>query len=65
MESILFDLDGTLVDTSPGVGHALREAIVAVMPGRETSIPNVRSLIVPPIGDMLKKALPSMPTAQF
>ena len=63
VESILFDLDGTLVDTSPGVGHALREAIVAVMPGRETIIPNVRSLIGPPIHDMLKKALPSADSA--
>ena len=60
VESILFDLDGTLVDTSPGVGRALREAIVAVMPGRETSILNVRSLIGPPIRDMLKKALPGI-----
>ena len=57
--SILFDLDGTLVDTSPGIERALKEAISTIMPGRETTIPNVRSIIGPPIRDMLKKALPS------
>jgi phosphoglycolate phosphatase len=60
IKSILFDLDGTLVDTSLGVGRALKGAIAAVIPGKETNMINIRSLIGPPVREMLKKTLPGM-----
>ena len=63
VESILFDLDGTLVDTRPGIGYALREAIAVVMPHKKVDIPDLRSIIGPPIRDVLKKAIPDIDNA--
>lgn len=60
MESVLFDLDGTLVDTRPGIEYALREAIAVVMPHKKVDIPDLRTIIGPPIHDVLKKAVPDI-----
>lgn len=60
VESVLFDLDGTLVDTRPGIEYALREAIAVVMPHKKVDIPDLRTIIGPPIHDVLKKAVPDI-----
>jgi sialic acid synthase SpsE/phosphoglycolate phosphatase-like HAD superfamily hydrolase len=55
VRAVIFDLDGTLVDTAPGIEAAVREALAEVLPGVE--IPNLRDLIGPPLGEMLKQSL--------
>ena len=55
----LFDLDGTLVDTLPGIEYSIREAIREVLP--ETPIPSLHSFIGPPIKDIIKSLFPQQP----
>jgi len=55
IENILFDLDGTLIDSLPGIEHSMRAAISAVVPQREVS--DLRSLIGPPIREVLRRAV--------
>jgi len=61
--SVIFDLDGTLVDSLPGITrsiqHALRVYDVAVTPGQ------VRELIGPPIKDVLRKIASSASEAEL
>lgn len=45
--AIIYDLDGTLVDSCPGIETAFRRAAGAVLPGRE--VPALRPHIGPPI----------------
>jgi len=47
-EAILFDLDGTLLDSLPGIEASARYAAETCMPERR--VPSLRSLIGPPIG---------------
>ena len=54
--SILFDLDGTLADTVPGIQYACQAAVEAILPGR--SIPDLHGRIGPPIGEILGQVLP-------
>jgi phosphoglycolate phosphatase len=54
VKSILFDLDGTLVDTLPGIRYSLAEAIDVVMPNKKVEIPDLRTIIGPPIRAMLR-----------
>ncbi len=54
-ENILFDLDGTLIDSFPGIEHSARAAVSAVMPERE--LPDLRRLIGPPIREVLGRAV--------
>jgi phosphoglycolate phosphatase len=51
----LFDLDGTLVDSVPGVQHAMQTAWQAVQPGH--TLPDVRQLMGPPIREMFRRCL--------
>ena len=51
----LFDLDGTLVDSVPGVQHAMQTAWQAVQP--EVTCPDVRWLMGPPIREMFRRCL--------
>jgi len=50
MRLILFDLDGTLVDSAPGIHASVRVAVAAVgLP--EPSTPQVRAMVGPPLQD--------------
>ena len=64
-QAILFDLDGTLVDSLPGITWAARAALAEVQPGSE--LPDLRPLLGPPIREIflrvLPDALPAMLTA--
>jgi phosphoglycolate phosphatase len=55
-ESIVFDLDGTLVDSAPGIRRCLRMALAEVAPGEEPEYP--ARLIGPPVRDMVTMLLP-------
>jgi phosphoglycolate phosphatase len=52
---LIFDLDGTLVDSRPGIQYAIHQAIHRVYPSYDQSALNVK--IGPPIRAMLEKAL--------
>jgi phosphoglycolate phosphatase len=56
IQDILFDLDGTLVDSLPGVEFAARAAWEAVQPG--PPCPSMRRLMGPPIQEMFRRAVP-------
>ena len=56
IESIFFDLDGTLVDSAPGVQRAVRMAWEAVRP--DGPCPEVRPMMGPPIREIFHRALP-------
>jgi phosphoglycolate phosphatase len=55
IQHALFDLDGTLIDSLPGIEYAAREALRAVLPGRE--LPGLRPFIGPPIQAVFARAL--------
>jgi len=52
LRSIVFDLDGTLVDSAPDILESLRLALVEA--GARSDRPLTRALIGPPVGEMLK-----------
>lgn len=56
--NLIFDLDGTLVDSIPGIESSLREALLALTNIRE--IPELRNQIGPPIGTILSNLFPDM-----
>lgn len=58
VESIIFDLDGTLVDSAAGVDFAIREAVRSVLPHKEKDLESIRNLSGPPMSKILGKALP-------
>ena len=51
----VFDLDGTLVDSIPGIDAAARAALAELEPGE--AMPSLRSFIGPPIKIMFERAL--------
>jgi phosphoglycolate phosphatase len=53
--NILFDLDGTLIDSAAGIEFAIHTAVGAVLPDRK--LPNLKMLIGPPIRELLKQVL--------
>jgi phosphoglycolate phosphatase len=53
--NILFDLDGTLIDSVAGIEFAIQTAVVAVLPDRE--LPSLKMLIGPPIRELLEQVL--------
>jgi phosphoglycolate phosphatase len=59
--SILFDLDGTLVDTFPGIDYSVRAAVAAVLP--DATVPELRGLIGPPVREVFRRALPGLDEA--
>jgi len=52
---VLFDLDGTLVDSLPGIAWAARLALAEVLPGSE--LPDLRPFVGPPIREVFRRAL--------
>ncbi len=58
--SILFDLDGTLVDSLPGIQFSSDVACQAVLPGRE--LPDLRPFIGPPIREMYRRVFMDLPS---
>jgi phosphoglycolate phosphatase len=56
--NVVFDLDGTLVDSRPGIERAARRAVAEVLPGRDP-VP-LAPLIGPPIATMLARAYPDV-----
>ena len=57
--ALLLDLDGTLIDSLPGIEGSIREAVAAVLPGR--SLPPVRDLLGPPIRDIFRGLIGPQP----
>jgi phosphoglycolate phosphatase len=56
LRDVIFDLDGTLVDSRPGIDRAAATAVARVWPGR--SPVGLAHLIGPPIRTMLATAYP-------
>ena len=56
--AIIFDLDGTLVDSLPGIEASLRIAAAACNPPRH--VPSLRGVIGPPIAKMMGKLWPDL-----
>jgi phosphoglycolate phosphatase len=54
LRDVAFDLDGTLVDSRPGIDRAAARAVAEVLPGREPV--SLAPLIGPPIREMLAAA---------
>lgn len=49
--TVIFDLDGTLIDSLPGIEASTRHAVAECLPDRV--LPSMRELIGPPIASML------------
>ena len=52
---LIFDLDGTLADTHPGIADAFRSAMAEVLP--DTVVPDFARHIGPPVRQVFQKAL--------
>ena len=63
MKNIIFDLDGTLVDSLPGIERSARVAIAKVLP--EEAVPDLRAVIGPPIAAMFARLWPRMPRGKM
>jgi len=57
--SIIYDLDGTLIDSFPGIEAAFRRAVAVVLPGRE--VPSLRTYIGPPIRGIVRAVFGELP----
>src|SRR4051794_10201496 len=55
LRHVLFDLDGTLIDSLPGIEASARAAVAAVLP--ERSLLSLRPYIGPPLPIMLRRVL--------
>jgi phosphoglycolate phosphatase len=55
-DNIIFDLDGTLVDSLPGIEASARHAVGKCLPG--ISLPQLRELIGPPIRTIFSRLWP-------
>ncbi|OFV92554.1 MAG: hypothetical protein A3H95_06570 [Acidobacteria bacterium RIFCSPLOWO2_02_FULL_64_15] len=60
-DAILFDLDGTLVDSVPGIEYSMRCALTAT--GVRETMRDVRALLGPPIRVVFERALGPLPAA--
>jgi phosphoglycolate phosphatase-like HAD superfamily hydrolase/SAM-dependent methyltransferase len=56
VSAVIFDLDGTLIDSRLGIESCLRTALEAAAPS--TALPPIESLIGPPVRDMIAGLLP-------
>lgn len=56
--NLIFDLDGTLVDSVEGIEHSIHVAVQQILGNQK--IPDLRPLIGPPIGCILKKLFPDL-----
>lgn len=59
---IFYDLDGTLVDSLPGIEFALARAVANVLPGR--IIPSLREKIGPPISQIISSSFDNISEAE-
>lgn len=59
----LFDLDGTVVDSAPGIEASIHAALAAAMPGRQ--VRGVRECIGPPIAQLLQRLIPGIVPAEL
>jgi phosphoglycolate phosphatase len=53
--SVVFDLDGTLIDSLPGIEQAVGAAVAEVCPGKR--VPDLRSFIGPALPNVFRHAL--------
>jgi phosphoglycolate phosphatase len=53
---IVFDLDGTLIDSLAGIERSVKAAMAEAFPGREA--PSLAGLVGPPIRQVLARAVP-------
>ena len=58
MRNVIFDLDGTLVDSLPGIESSVRTAIRSVLPG--VRMPDLKAVIGPPIATMFARLWPDL-----
>jgi phosphoglycolate phosphatase len=58
LRALVFDLDGTLVDSAPGIGTSLKTAFNAA--GREIPTCDLSSLVGPPINIIARRLEPSL-----
>lgn len=58
VSTIVCDLDGTLIDSIPGIGASLSAAFLAI--GREMPTADLRAAIGPPIGIIARRIEPSL-----
>lgn len=56
--NLIFDLDGTLVDSLGGIEASTRHALAGCIPGR--ALPPLRDLVGPPIAQMFARAWPDL-----
>jgi len=61
--NLIFDLDGTLVDSLPGIEASTRFSLSMFSPMKE--LPPMRSVIGPPIGKMFARLWPDLTAAQL
>jgi phosphoglycolate phosphatase len=59
-ENVILDLDGTLVDSAPGIEYALLKSIQSVSPEGIIQLPDVKSYIGPPLNELIKQILPGV-----
>jgi phosphoglycolate phosphatase len=62
-QAIIFDLDGILVDSLPGITWAARAALAEVRPGSE--LPDLRPFLGPPIREIFRRVLPDASPAML
>ena len=58
IENVIFDLDGTLVDSAQGIGFALNEAIRLEISDQNLQINEFNRRIGPPIHQIIKEIMP-------
>jgi phosphoglycolate phosphatase len=58
--AIIFDLDGTLIDSAPGIEYALAEAIHQVIPDKQINSDNLRQCIGPPVREVVRNIFPEV-----
>jgi phosphoglycolate phosphatase len=61
--AIIYDLDGTLIDSHSSIEEALNHAVATVLPGEYP--PSFRPLIGPPVREILRMAIPKCSKASL
>ncbi len=58
VKSIFFDLDGTLIDSFPGIKDSIQHAFGNLLPGRHSDFS--RDIIGPPINEIFERIVPDL-----